>query len=154
MVRIIPRICITAFSMSPFDSLSPITASSVATSALHISATRFLNAIIAGSASLFSAVSRYPSRSMNFCHSLTCPWFFDSLLQRNAAHDVLASAFYYRNAGYCFFLYCSGIHFKLHFHEVVVHCNSGPSRLIFAPLHGGRGDACDLCPSCNECASL
>ena len=40
MVRMIPRICITAFSTSPFDCLSPFTASSVVTSALYISSTR------------------------------------------------------------------------------------------------------------------
>ena len=58
IVRIIPRNSITAFSMSPFDSLSPFTAPSVVTSALHIAATRFLNAIIAGSMSLFNVISR------------------------------------------------------------------------------------------------
>ena len=38
IVLIIPRSSITAFSMRPFDSLSPFTASSVVTSALHIAA--------------------------------------------------------------------------------------------------------------------
>ena len=45
---------IIAFSMSPFDSWCVL----VVTSALHISATRFLNAMIAISLSLFSVISR------------------------------------------------------------------------------------------------
>ena len=48
IVLIFPRSDITAFSMGPFDSLSLFTASFVVTSAVHIAATRFLNAIIAG----------------------------------------------------------------------------------------------------------
>ena len=41
------------FSMSPFDGLSPFAASSVVTSALHMSGTRLLNAMVVGSVSLF-----------------------------------------------------------------------------------------------------
>ena len=44
--------------LSPFDFLSPFTASSVVTSALHIEATRFLYATIAGSVSLPNVISR------------------------------------------------------------------------------------------------
>ena len=38
-----------------------------------------------------------------FRHPFSCLRFSDPLLQRNAAHDVLASVFFHRNAGYCFF---------------------------------------------------
>ena len=48
VVLMIPRSNLIVFSMSPFDDMSAFTASSVATSALHISATRLLNAMIAG----------------------------------------------------------------------------------------------------------
>ena len=67
MLRMISRISITAFSMSPFSTLlSLFTASSVLTSALHISATRFLNAIVASSVPLVNVISRLLSKSMNF----------------------------------------------------------------------------------------
>ena len=56
MVLMTPRSSITVFLMIPFDCLSPFEIFSVATSALHIFATRFLNAMIAGSASLFNEV--------------------------------------------------------------------------------------------------
>ena len=74
---------IILFSMTPFDCLPPFTASSVATSVVHISATRFVNAMIAR-----SVVSRYPSKSMNFATLSVVHG--SSTFQRNiAVHDVL-----------------------------------------------------------------
>ena len=46
-----------AFSTHPFEGLSPMTASSSVTSLSPFSATRFLNAIIADSVSLFNVIS-------------------------------------------------------------------------------------------------
>ena len=71
-----------------------------------------------------------------FRHSLNHPRLFDSLFQRDAAHDVLMLVFFHRNEFDCFFSYCLRVHSGLHSHEVTVHCNGGPSRLVFAPLLG------------------
>ena len=101
MVRIIPRICITAFSMSPFDSLSPITASSVASSAMH--SHRISESISCRFCVAFQCDFAV-SKLVDELWPLTCSWFFDSLLQRNAAHDVLVSVFFYHNARSCIVL--------------------------------------------------
>ena len=45
-------------SVTPFDALSPFTASFVVTAALHIFVKRVLHAMIAGSVSLFRVTSR------------------------------------------------------------------------------------------------
>ena len=91
IVLVIPRSSIIAFSMSPFDSLSPFTASSVATSALHNAATRYLNAIIASCVSLFNVISRYPNRSINCAtlstaHGSLTRFFWDRLGTRTGLH--------------------------------------------------------------------
>ena len=97
MVLMIPRISITAFSMSPFDSLSPFTASSVVTSVLHISVTRVLNAMMAGSVALQRDLT-ITTQNNEFGHTLKCPRFFQSLFQRNTGHDV--SVFFHCDARY------------------------------------------------------
>ena len=79
-VLMIPCSNIAVFSTGPFDGLTPFTAFSVVTSALHISAIRFLNAMTDGSVSLFNVISRYPSMSMNFAtlsivHDSSTPFF-------------------------------------------------------------------------------
>ena len=48
---------ITAFSTNPLEGLYPLTASSSVTSALQFSPTRILNAVIAGSVSLYNVIS-------------------------------------------------------------------------------------------------
>ena len=65
MVLMTLRNNITAFSTNPFDGLSPLTAKPSVTSALQFSATRFLNATIAGSMSLFNVISLYPNELVN-----------------------------------------------------------------------------------------
>ena len=89
LVLMIPRISITAFSMSPFDSLSPSTASSVVTAALHT----FEKHVSERNDCRFCVTLQRDlttSKQINeLHHPFDCPPFFDSLLQRNAAHDVL-----------------------------------------------------------------
>ena len=65
MVLMTLRNNITAFSTNPFGGLSPLTAKPSVTSALQLSATRFLNATIAGSMSLFNVISFYPNELVN-----------------------------------------------------------------------------------------
>ena len=98
MVLMTPRNNITAFSTNPFEGLSPLNASSDVTSALQVSATRFVNAIIAGSVSLFNVISLDPDELMNLATLSLAPGFFNSLLQNHAAHKVLVSVFLHRNA--------------------------------------------------------
>ena len=84
-------------------------------------------------------------------HPLDCPRFFDSLFERNAAHDVLMSVFFHRNARYRFLLDCLSIRNRLHFHEVVIHGDGGPPRLIlafFIVLH--RGPHHGMCSPVSE----
>ena len=83
-----------------------------------------------------------------FRHSLDHPRLFDSLFQRDAAHDVLMLVFFHRNEFDCFFSYCLRVHSGLHSHEVRVHCKwwAFSTRL--------RSSSCALCPSCNVCTSL
>ena len=92
---------------------------------------------------------------MNFA-TLTCPWFLVSFLERNAAHDVLVSVFFYRHASYCLFSFCCGIYGELHFHEIVVHCNSGPSRphLRSFNLVSLKGTCVASCSSLSFCVGL
>ena len=98
MVRIIPRICITAFSMGAFDFLSPFTASSVVTFCFaHFSYTISER----NDCQFCVALHRYftITKQVNeFRHSFNCPRFFDSIFS-----DVLMSVFIHRDAGYCFF---------------------------------------------------
>ena len=87
MVLMTPRNNITAFSTNPFEGLSPLTASSVVTSALQVSATRFVNAIIAGSVSLFNVISLDPDELMNLAtlslaQGSPIPFFRTTLLIR------------------------------------------------------------------------
>ena len=90
MVLMTPHNHITAFTTNPLEGLSPLTASSSVTSALQFSATRFLNAIIAASVSLFNVIPLYPDELMNLALS-HLPRFLGSLPQNFAPHDVLMS---------------------------------------------------------------
>ena len=93
IVLLIPRLIISVFRMSPSDCLSPISASSVANCALHISAARVLNAMIAGSVSLqLHALQRdlTVTKQVNeFRQFFNCPRFFDSLVQRDTQYILL-----------------------------------------------------------------
>ena len=97
MFLMTPRSTITAFSTNPFESSSPLTASSSVTSALKFSATRderdCFPLCVASQRDLF-----VPQRVDESCHSLACPRFFHSLLQDYAAHNVLMSVLLHRNA--------------------------------------------------------
>ena len=66
VVLMILRKCIASFPMSPFVCLSPLAASSAVSSALHLSGTRLLKAMMAGSVQFFTVISRYPSKLMSF----------------------------------------------------------------------------------------
>ena len=79
----------------PFDSLYPFTASSVVSSALHISATRFLNAIFARFCVALQRDLTITKQINEFRHPFDCPRLLDSFLQRNAAHDDLVSVFFH-----------------------------------------------------------
>ena len=79
----IPLVSVSVFLMIPFDCLSPFEICSAATSALHIFATQFLNAMIAGSASLFNEVPQITWKIDESRHSLNCQWsstFFNATL--------------------------------------------------------------------------
>ena len=85
MVLMAPRNNSTAFSTNPFEGSSLWTASSSVTSALQFSATRFLNATIAGSVSLFNVISVYPNELMNLAtlslaQGSSIPFFKTTLL--------------------------------------------------------------------------
>ena len=97
MVLMTPRNNITAFSTNPFDGLSPLTASSSLISALQFLATRFLNAIMASSVSLFTVISLYPHELMNVATLSLAQGSPISIFQNHTAPNVL-SFFLYRNA--------------------------------------------------------
>ena len=69
----------------------------VATSALDISVTLFLNAMIAGSVSLFNVLSRKPCKKMNPV-SLISPWFHNTFLQCHTGHGVMMPVVFQHNA--------------------------------------------------------
>ena len=72
--------------------------STFVTSALHISATRFLNAMIAGSVSLFSAIKSLNISTLSIVRGSSTPSVNATLL-----HAVLMSVFSHRDASYGFF---------------------------------------------------
>ena len=74
------------FDQSVLKACLLFTASSDVTSVLQFSATRFLNAIIAGSVSLFNVISLYPDELMNLATLSLAQRFFNSLLQNYAVH--------------------------------------------------------------------
>ena len=87
-------------SMNPLDDLSPFTASSVLTSALHISAARFLNAMIAWLRVAPHRALAITKQVDEAHHSINCPRFSNSFLQRDTAHDVPMPVCVHHNARY------------------------------------------------------
>ena len=50
---------------------------------------------MAGSVSLFNAISLYPSESMK-SHAFDCPRLFGAVLRDHTAHDVLLSVLFFK----------------------------------------------------------
>ena len=100
IVRMIPHSSIAAFSMSPFDSLSPFTASSVVTSALHICGYAIPERDYCRLCVALQRDFTIAKQVNEFRHPFDRPRLFDSFLQRHTAHDVLMSVFLHRKANY------------------------------------------------------